>query len=441
MRYPQWRSKGSEMNHNIAVSKNGDCFMKEGKPFFYLADTVWCAFTNPAEDEWEQYLDYRRQQGFNALQINILPQWDRSRSKRDAESRFGLEPFELNDDGCWDFAAPQEDYFQRARKMVGMAQDRGFLPALVLLWCDFVAGTWGSRKFPDHVMPVDAVVPYVDYVTRLFSPCHPVYLVSGDTDLSSRVSIEIYLSAMETVKKNSPHCLTTLHLNPAAHLPDAIADSPYLDFYMYQSGHQAKNRNLTFELADRYCSMTVKRPVVNGEPCYEGHGIVGGEGRHSAFDVRRAIWQSLLSGAKAGVTYGAHGVWPWHRRESHFPSKAHSDIPFLWREAMHFRGAQDAAFAKWAFEDYGLFDLQPSKQLIDDDENIRVAVSPDANKIAFYAPRMVEVELAFDLRDYECLLWNLEERIATKPVITAGRGKSAVRTRKSGSDVLFLALR
>ena len=36
-------------------------------------------------------------------------------------------------------------------------------------------------------------------------------------------------------------------------------------------------------------------------------------GRVEARDIRKAAWSSLLSGACAGVTYGAHGIWNWKK--------------------------------------------------------------------------------------------------------------------------------
>ena len=46
-------------------------FIKDGKPFFYLADTCWSAFTNIPENDWHYYLQYRKRQGYNVLQINF----------------------------------------------------------------------------------------------------------------------------------------------------------------------------------------------------------------------------------------------------------------------------------------------------------------------------------------------------------------------------------
>ena len=56
-----------------AVAHTHDYLTKDGKPFFYLADTAWMAFANLPLSDWPRYLAYRKLQGFNALQISILP--------------------------------------------------------------------------------------------------------------------------------------------------------------------------------------------------------------------------------------------------------------------------------------------------------------------------------------------------------------------------------
>ncbi|MBC8932636.1 DUF4038 domain-containing protein, partial [Escherichia coli] len=63
------------------------------------------------------------------------------------------------------------------------------------------------------------------------------------------------------------------------------------------------------------------KPVINSEPCYELMGYSRQKyGRFSREDVRKAAWQSVLSGAIAGISYGAHGIWSWHEEGSTFGS-------------------------------------------------------------------------------------------------------------------------
>ena len=61
-----------------------------------------------------------------------------------------------------------------------------------------------------------------------------------------------------------------------------------------------------------------------------------------------------------GIAYGAHGIWMFHRRGMHFLNSDRSFEPFNWHEALSFQGGWDVGFAKWIFETYNLFDLNPS---------------------------------------------------------------------------------
>ena len=109
------------------VSENKRYFEKNGTPFFYLADTCWSAFTNIEEKDWEYYIDYRKAQGFNVLQVNMLQQWDASQTDLD------IVPFKVNQDGSFDFNSYNEQYFERAGRMIAKATEKGLTIALVLL--------------------------------------------------------------------------------------------------------------------------------------------------------------------------------------------------------------------------------------------------------------------------------------------------------------------
>ena len=144
---------------SLQISDSKDHFVKDGKPFFYLADTAWLAFANATIDDWAEYLDYRKIQGFNALQMIVLPiPHDTS------ESAIGILPFKTDNTGKMDFHAINDQYFDRAQTMLELATERGFLPVLAPLWCNYVEGSWASHSFEDKVMPLSAVKPYMEYV-------------------------------------------------------------------------------------------------------------------------------------------------------------------------------------------------------------------------------------------------------------------------------------
>jgi hypothetical protein len=415
----------------ITVAATRDRFVRDGRPFFYLADTCWSAFTNVLPGEWEQYLDLRAAQGFNALQITILPQWDRSKAE------YAPPAFKQGSDGRPDFGKPEDAYFEKASRMLAAAAERGIVPALVLLWCDRIRDTWACRKQPENEMPLEAIEPFIRYAARVFGRLDPVWLVSGDTDMRSPETVKRYLLALKAVKAATPGCLTTLHLQPDADLPPEVVQAPELDFYMYQSGHNP-DQSTPYVLARRFLDKPVKRPVVNGEPCYDGHGFGRTYGRFGSFHVRKAIWQSLLAGAKAGVTYGAHGVWNWHRRGLDFGSAEFSGMPLPWHEAARLPGALDASFARWVFETFGLADVEPV-EAPEVSPEIRIAENPRGDLVAAYVPWLAEVRFQRDLSRHEAILVNLADRSVLRPVLRHGREGSALAMPDVNADVLFVA--
>ena len=57
----------------ISVHPDGNRFVRRGEEWFPLFDTLWSVFTHVPEDEWERYVRQRAAQGFNAVNISILP--------------------------------------------------------------------------------------------------------------------------------------------------------------------------------------------------------------------------------------------------------------------------------------------------------------------------------------------------------------------------------
>jgi hypothetical protein len=431
-----WGEYRGVRDMTVTIADDKRSFLAEGRPFFYLADTVWSAFTNPTMEEWGEYLAYRKTQGFNTLQISILP------ILHDAsQSDLGLLPFAVDAQGRWDFHSPVPAYFERAAEMIAAARDEGFMPALVVLWCGYVPNSWANQGHPATTIPYDALPGYVECVVRAFARFDPIFLISGDTNFETAEVTNYYRTALRIVKERCPHSLTTLHLTPAADLPEELAQSPDLDFYMFQSGHQLEEQRRAYTLAERFAALPVQRPIINGEPPYEGHGYGHRQGRFSAFEVRRAVWQSLLSGASAGVTYGAHGIWSWHRRGAAFTSEAFSGRPFDWRTALRFEGAWDVAFARALFEQYALFGLSSRQDLLDIGPEIRLAASPDLDRVALYVPYATEVKVKIDPTNYEWTVIDLATRRRHHGQVPEHAGHAVVEMHQDNSDILVIGVR
>jgi hypothetical protein len=405
---------------------------ESGTPFFYLADTAWMAFSNLSIPEWARYLTHRRLQGFTALQISILPV-----THDTSMSSANMDPFLPDANGNWDFSAVNEAYFAKAEAMVEMAVEQGLKPVLGVLWCSYAPGTRCSQGSPvASAMSFEAVQPWATFAAERFKKFDPIFFISGDTRFESPQEEPYYMAALRAVREVCPNALLSMHLHPQGDLPRSFMD--VVDFYMFQSGHSATGQHQPYTFAQKFAAYPVKRPVVNSEPPYEGHGRTGSRTRFSAFDVRKATWQSLLSGAKMGVTYGAHGVWSFHRRGMNFLNAHRSFEPFDWDEALHLDGAWDVGFARWIFESYGLFWANPAAIVGNDDPEIRAAATDDLATVAVYSPYAFDVALELDLSGYRCILIDLETRRITTPNIQYGF-PSRIGMNRFNGDALFLA--
>ena len=191
----------------LTVNTREDGFLCDGKPFFWFADTCWSAFTSITEDDWDYYLTRRAEQGMNVLQVNTLPQWDRCLPD------LGIWPYASEDGVHFDWSAPNQEYWDRARRMCQAAVEHGIRPALVLMWCNYVPGTWGAKiaeRCGAEIMPREEVRAHVARVVENLGEFDPVYVVTGDTDFAGDEAIAYYEDALDEVVKRAPEALRTM---------------------------------------------------------------------------------------------------------------------------------------------------------------------------------------------------------------------------------------
>lgn len=81
---------------------------QNSQPFLYHADTGWQLIWNLTKDEAEQYLENRKQKGFTAIQVQLLPH------RVNQTNRYGHNPFTAPGD----FTNPNPDYFQHVDWML-----------------------------------------------------------------------------------------------------------------------------------------------------------------------------------------------------------------------------------------------------------------------------------------------------------------------------------
>ncbi len=439
----------------LSVNQDNRTFLCDGKPFFWLADTLWSLFTNMTDQEIDSYLTLRKQQGYNALQINILPQWDRCWVKAP------YMPFELKEDGVFDYEKPmKQEYFDNASRILDKVVSYGFIPALVVLWSNYVPGNWASRINGVNVMPKDLIVPYCEKVFESFDQYDPVYIISGDTDFDKEECCEYYQIAMNKMTELSPTTLKTLHIKGRyTYLPDGLVDK--MDFYMYQSGHNGVHLDKCYTMPEEMLSRYPAKPLLNAEPCYEQMGYSGNKyGRFNQKDIRRAAWMSVLSGAGAGITYGAHGVWNWQKLNMPVNPNAGEgfDAAKPCTEALQFSGAWDYGYLKDIVTRYGALlpddkignvtkgfervtDEAGEVQMIsvsNPNPEIKMASTADGKASLIYAPFNTKIIVKEDLSHASIKVIDLVSKNIASPVVEVKEGVSYIQMCPFDEDVLVV---
>ena len=245
----------------------------------------------------------RRQQGFTAwrsaccLSCTTAP-YGREPSSRSASSTTGSTTSPCR----------TRSTSPRVGRFTELALAHDLRPLLVLLWCNYVPGTWGAERTPWGVMGAADRRRYWEAVRNACQGHQPIFALSGDDRFDSPAANDAYREMMGWVSTEAPDCLVTAHSAPTAQLPEDIADSPDFDFFVYQSGHDIDAQERCYELAARYRQRAVPKPVINLEPAYERHGYGGGAGRYTAADVRKAVWWSITGGASAGWATAPTGL-------------------------------------------------------------------------------------------------------------------------------------
>lgn len=278
--------------------------------------------------------------------------------------------------------------------------EKGFTLMLVVMWCNYVPGTWATKICPDNIMPEECVESVIQKICESFNEFHPVYAVSGDTGFEKEESIVRYRLVADCVDKYAPGALKAWHIKGRYDgLPQEFAERA--DIYLYQSGHNPTAQHMSCQLARTFAARTPKHPVINSEPCYEQMGYSHHKfGRFRQRDTRYALWNSLLSGASAGITYGAHGIWNWQKPG--MPVNPIGGEGFLRAmsvgQALRFPGAEDFTFAKRFFTERKITNPIPCQDLlIDYPEDIRAAQTE--HELLLYVP----VNAPFALKgDYRC---------------------------------------
>ncbi len=300
----------------IKVSANHRFLVGEsGAPFFWLGDTAWEIFHRLTREESEDYLENRRQKGFNVIQAVALAEFDGLR----VPNAYGELPFfDL------DPARPNEAYFAHLDWVIARAAEKGMYIGLLPTWGDKVNRMWGAGPV---VFDVQSARSYGEWIGQRYrQAANVIWILGGDrpeTDNQGHDYSAVVRAMAAGIQAGvGGHTLMTYHTNGGRSSSLAFHNDDWLDLNMWQSGHHQQDAP-NWEMITADYQRTPLKPVLDGEPNYEDHPInpwpewTPEKGYFRDHDVRKAAYRAVFAGA-CGHTYGHHSIWQFYdpqRRE------------------------------------------------------------------------------------------------------------------------------
>lgn len=370
----------------LKVSSNGRYFTTQaGQPFFWLGDTGWLLFIKLTREEAVQYLEQRKQQGYNVIQVMVL------HDVRKAVNVYGdsalihqdaARPAITNGNNAND--PLQYDFWDHVDYIIDQAAQRGIYMALVPVWGTNVKNGWVKEA---------AAKKYAGFLgNRYKNKSNIIWLNGGDIPGSD--SIKVWKQIGATLRATDKNHLITFHPRGRTTSSRWFHNESWLDFNMFQSGHrnyaQDTSKGETHYGEDNwkyinedYAKKSVK-PTFDGEPSYEGIP----QGLHDTTqvfwndnDVRRYAYWSVLGGG-AGFTYGHNAVMQFYHAGD--TDRAYGAKKY-WQPAMTDPGAQQMKYVKELILSKPYFERVPDQSLVQDngDRYDRIMASR-GNSYAFF---------------------------------------------------------
>jgi hypothetical protein len=357
---PGHAQRNQSAKEKLKVSENGRflCF-EDSTPFFWLGDTGWCLGFNLNREEAEHYLNVRKEQGFNVIQMMLM--W-----KFPSVNVYGrIFNADFSDSGNIE-EDESYSYWDHIDYIVDLAEKRGIYIAML--------PTWGSVA-NKGLFTKEKAETYGKFLALRYKDKPNIIWVNGG-DVDASVKLAIWNTLGETIKKYDTNHLMTFHPRGRSTSVTWFQKTSWLDIHMFQSGHVRYGQTFSpdkkyegnyqeednWRFVEQGYAASPAKPILDGEPSYEDipQGLrSGNEPRWSASDARRYAYWSVFSGA-CGHTYGNNAVMLMHKpgyRELYFNSR-------YWYDAIYDKGAQQMKHLKDLMLKFPYFDRVPDQTII-----------------------------------------------------------------------------
>lgn len=363
----------------VKVAASGRYFEHtDGTPFFWLGDTAWNGVLMSLEKDWEVFLRDRAEKRFSAIQF-VTTQWRAGHTNLEGEVAYtGFENIEIN-----------PVFFKRIDERIAAINGHGLLAVPVMLW------TLGKPENNPGQLPEDQAIRLARYLVARYGAHHVAWFLPGDGRFLDEEA-ERWKRIGRAVFSGTDHAPVTLHPRGMQWPFDGFLDENWVSFFGYQSGHGDNEQALQWIHSgppSEKWKLDPTRPVINLEPPYEDHIAYHSKQPHSAYNIRRAVYWSLLNAPPAGVVYGAHGIWSWEITPAVPLEHPNTGVARPWREAMAFAGSLHMKYVAELFTSLPWWELRPQPDLLaaqpgqrDGARHISVSRTDSGGAILAYLP-------------------------------------------------------
>src|SRR3984957_17891683 len=258
---------------------------QSGTPLLIQGDAPWSLISGLTNEEAEQYLEDRRQKGFNSVIVSLIEHKFRGPVNRNGDGPFTTPG---------DFSTPNEKYFAHADWVIRKAAEKGIQVFLAPIYLGYIGTDEGWIEETLAKGP-EKGISWGRYVGKRYRDFdNLVWLMGGDRNPEKALQ-DVNAIALGIKEFDSRHIFTA-HCHPENSAVDQYNGGGWLDFnttYTYEIVHRKLLRDF---------SRTPAMPFVLIETSYEG------EHNASAVQIRRQAYWAVLCGA-TGQFMGNRPMW------------------------------------------------------------------------------------------------------------------------------------
>ena len=155
--------------HGAILHRPGEYHLRhaDSTPFLWVACTAWNGTLKSTEEEWDTYLQHRRDHHYSVIQF-VTTQWRGGDQNSEGQTAFsGKRAIQLN-----------PKFFQHLDHKIDQINAHGLVAAPVLLWA--LPRGEGKALSPGYALPRSEAILLTKYMVARYGAHHVVWLLGGD---------------------------------------------------------------------------------------------------------------------------------------------------------------------------------------------------------------------------------------------------------------------